>query len=90
MAERIYGYNHNKDYTGFVCELTHGLDKTLEKLQELGITPPVNWIPDPEGFSVKEDHQDDMLIQFCNIDTGEDIEGESFYIKFEDAISYWA
>lgn len=90
MAERVKGYNENKDYTGFVCELTWTLEKTMEKLSSLGITPPDSWVPDPEGFSVKEDCGDDMLIQFCNVETGDDIEGPEFWIKFEDAVSYWA
>ncbi|KZE65018.1 hypothetical protein G7L40_20640 [Paenibacillus polymyxa] len=89
MAERNYGYNQNKDYTGFVCELTWTLEKTMEKLKELSITPPDGWVPHPEGFVVKEDHRNDMLIQFYNIETDEELE-ETFWIKFEDAISYWA
>lgn len=88
MAERIKGYNENKDYTGFVCELDCSSRFLLKRLEELGVTPPKKWVPNIEGFIVKEDHGDDMLLQFYNIESDEELE-ETFWIKFEDATSYW-
>ncbi|MDR6779516.1 MULTISPECIES: hypothetical protein [Paenibacillus] len=89
MAERIKGYNENKDYTGFVCKLARDEDDTYKKLASLGAPFPDGWKLHPEGFVVKEDHKEHMLIQFYDVDSDSELT-EEFWINFDDAVEYWA
>ncbi len=89
MAERIEGYNDTKDYTGFVCRLALTEEEIFQKLNKLGIPFPNGWKLHPEGFIVKEDHKNNMLIQFYDVENDIEID-ETFWINFNDAIEYWA
>lgn len=89
MAERVEGYRDTKDYTGFVCRLVLNEDEVFQKLNKLGVPFPNGWKLHPEGFVVKEDHGEHMLIQFYDVDTDTKL-NETFWINFEDAVEYWA
>lgn len=74
------------DRTGFVADLAFG--DITKKLLKRGVTPPENWKPNHEGFLVKEDNGETMILQFYNIEDDVVLD-ETFEIEFDEA-SYWA